>query len=48
MIEDVLEQIRETTEGLTADDIAQQLEQCSNVAPEDVPRLSAWFASLNA
>lgn len=48
MIEDVIDQIRETCEGLTADDIAMQLESCANVAPEDVPRLAAYFAALNA
>lgn len=48
MLEEVIEQIREASAGLLPEDIAPLLEQCPNVLPEDVPRLTAFIASLNA
>lgn len=47
MLEEVIEQIKEATAGLTAEDIAPMLEQCPNVLPEDVPRLAAFVEALS-
>ena len=46
--EEVIEQIRSACVGLTEPDIVAMLEQCPSVLPEDVPRLAAFFVSLNA
>jgi hypothetical protein len=48
MLEEVIDQIKDATAGMLVEDIEPQLEQCANVAPEDVPRLAAFIASLNA
>ncbi len=46
MLEEVIEQIKDATSGLLAEDIVPMLEACPNVAPEDVPRLAAFVESL--
>ncbi len=48
MLEEVIEQIRENTEGLLPEDITALLEQCPNVDAADVPRLAGFITSLNA
>lgn len=47
-MEDLIEQLKDCCVGMTAEEIASQLEGCPNVLPEQVQPLAAWLASLVA
>lgn len=48
-MEDVVEQLKEVSAGMTPDEVLAVLsEQCPAVPPDKVEALASWICSLNA